>query len=109
MQLATASGITVVAAASKRNHECVKALGAKEVLDYHDPAIIDNAVAALKKGEFAGIYDAICAGETLPSCVKIAERFGGCGIACALSPYGSIPESVKATFCEFSLALVDGV
>lgn len=102
MQLATASGVTVVGVASRRNHEYVKALGAKDVLDYHDSDIVESATEALKKGDFAGIYDTICEGETLPTCVKIVEKMGGGKIACALRPYGEIPEDVKTTFCEFT-------
>jgi NADPH:quinone reductase-like Zn-dependent oxidoreductase len=105
VQLATASGINVIGVASKRNHDYVRSLGAKEVLDYHDPSVMDNAVNSLEKGQFVGIYDAICKGETLPTCVKIAEQLGGGRIACALEPYGDIPENVKVTFCE-SVAIV---
>lgn len=77
-------------------------------MDYNDPAVVKDTVAALKKGDFGGIYDAICEGETLPTCVKIAEQLGGAKIACALQPYGEIPKNVKATFCELiTIALGD--
>lgn len=108
VQLATASGVSVIGVASKRNHDYVRSLGAKEVLDYHDPSIVDDAINYLEKGQFVGIYDAICEGETLPTCVKIAERLGGGRIACVLEPYGDIPGNVKATFCELLTIVLAG-
>jgi NADPH:quinone reductase-like Zn-dependent oxidoreductase len=103
VQFATASGVNVVGVASKRNHDYVKSLGAKEVLDYHDASVVDDAAAALKKGEFVGIYDAICEGETLPTCIKVAQKMGGAKIATSLPPYGDVPDNVQAAMCKCTL------
>lgn len=62
IQLATASGMKVIASASQSNHDFVKSLGAVEVFDYKSPQVIQDLVARLQHSELVGIYDAI--GET---------------------------------------------
>lgn len=56
IQLAVASGLTVVTTCSKRNFELVEKLGAK-AFDYSSPGIVGDLVEELKKGEFVGAYD----------------------------------------------------
>lgn len=56
IQLAVASGLTVVTTCSKRNFELVEKLGAK-AFDYSSPSIVGDLVEELKKGEFVGAYD----------------------------------------------------
>lgn len=56
IQLARASGLTVLATCSKRNFEFVEKLGAK-AFDYNSPSIVGDLVAELQKGEFVGAYD----------------------------------------------------
>ena len=59
IQLAAASGVTVVTTASTANHELVKALGADYVFDYRSTTVIADIVKVLENADFAGIYDAI--------------------------------------------------
>ncbi|KAJ5334747.1 zinc-binding oxidoreductase CipB [Penicillium brevicompactum] len=62
IQLATASGMKVIATASQSNHDLVKSLGAVEVFDYKSPQVMQDLVARLQHSELVGIFDAI--GET---------------------------------------------
>lgn len=56
IQLAVASGVTVVTTCSKRNFELVEGLGAK-AFDYSSPSVVGDLVEELGKGEFVGGYD----------------------------------------------------
>lgn len=56
IQLATASGATVVTTCSPRNNALVEKLGAK-AFDYNSPSIVGDLVEELKKGNFVGAYD----------------------------------------------------
>ena len=56
IQLATASGVTVITTCSPRNNDLVTKLGAKP-FDYNSPSVVGDLVEELKKGEFAGAYD----------------------------------------------------
>lgn len=56
IQLAVASGVTVVTTCSPRNFQLVEKLGAK-AFDYNSPSIVGDLVAELKKGDFVGGYD----------------------------------------------------
>lgn len=66
IQLARASGVTVLATASARNLDALRSeLGADHVFDYRSASVVEDIVGAVKhlrdtRGiEFAGIYDAI--------------------------------------------------
>ncbi|KAI3401495.1 hypothetical protein diail_10929 [Diaporthe ilicicola] len=66
VQLAKASGVTVLATASARNLDALRGqAGADHVFDYKSASVVDDIVAAVRdlmdsRGvEFAGIYDAI--------------------------------------------------
>lgn len=66
IQLARASGVTVLATASARNLGALKSeLGAEHVFDYKSASVVDDIVAAVRdlrdtRGvEFAGAFDAI--------------------------------------------------
>jgi NADPH:quinone reductase-like Zn-dependent oxidoreductase len=59
IQLAAASGATVISTASPVNHELVKTLGADIVFDYRSPFIVKDIAKAIANTEFAGVYDAI--------------------------------------------------
>ncbi len=60
IQLAVASGVEVVATASKRNFDLVKKMGAKEVFDYTTPSIVGDLVAYLSDKDVAGGFDSKC-------------------------------------------------
>ncbi|KAJ9639472.1 hypothetical protein H2201_002869 [Coniosporium apollinis] len=96
IQLAVASGIDVVSVASKRNIEYVKGLGAKEVFDYNDENCVDDIVEALKKGEFAGVYDSISMPDAFKKWGQVVEKMGGGKAATVLPPPGDLDESIEA-------------
>ena len=56
IQLAVASGATVLTTCSPRNNALVEGLGAK-AFDYNSPSIVGDLIDELKKGEFVGAYD----------------------------------------------------
>lgn len=56
IQLAVASGYTVVTTCSKKNFDFVEKLGATPV-DYNSPGVVGDLTAELQKGEFVGAYD----------------------------------------------------
>ena len=57
IQLAAASGVEVVATASKRNFDLVRKLGAREVFDYTSPSIVGDLTAYLSNKDVAGGFD----------------------------------------------------
>ena len=59
VQLAVASGVTVVTTASSANHELMKSLGADYVFDYRSSTVVQDIVRVVENADFAGIYDAI--------------------------------------------------
>ncbi|KAF7198413.1 Dehydrogenase orsE [Pseudocercospora fuligena] len=97
VQLATASGVKVVAVASKHNHEFVKKLGASEAIDYNDPNVVDDVVKAVKAagGDFIGVYDAISLESSFKHVVPIAEKLGGGTVSTTLPGPENKPSSIK--------------
>jgi NADPH:quinone reductase-like Zn-dependent oxidoreductase len=87
IQLAVASGATVIATTSTKNHAYVKNLGASVVLDYNDETVVEKLIEEIKKlaagfpGEFKdkfiGAFDSIATKETLKSCIAVAYGLGG--------------------------------
>ncbi|EHK22920.1 uncharacterized protein TRIVIDRAFT_28956 [Trichoderma virens Gv29-8] len=59
IQLAAASGVTVITTASPANHSLVKSLGAAAVFDYKSATVVEDIAKALKETDFVGVYDAI--------------------------------------------------
>ncbi|KAL5321972.1 hypothetical protein ACEPPN_009937 [Leptodophora sp. 'Broadleaf-Isolate-01'] len=59
VQLAVASGLTVVTTASSANHKFVKSLGASVVVDYRSATVVDEVASALRGTKFVGVYEAI--------------------------------------------------
>jgi NADPH:quinone reductase-like Zn-dependent oxidoreductase len=101
VQLAVASGVKVIATASKHNHDFVKALGATEVLDYKSNTIEEDLVAALKtSGGFAGVYDSVSEPDTIKLCAQVVDKLGGGFISCTLDPPEGLPKSVSAVWCK---------
>ncbi|KAF1344795.1 chaperonin 10-like protein [Delphinella strobiligena] len=99
VQLAVASGVTVISTASKHNHDYVKGLGAKEVFDYNSSSITDDIVKAIKNSgkEFAGIYDSISLPESFKHNFEVAQKAGGSKtIATVLPPPEDKPSDVDA-------------
>lgn len=57
IQLAVASGLTVVTTASEHNFSFCEKLGAAKVFDHRSGSVVGDVVAELSKGQFAGAYD----------------------------------------------------
>lgn len=99
IQLAVASGVTVISTASAKNHEFVKSLGATAVLDYNDPNIVQDLVDLIKHtpGEPAGALDAIGEKATWGSCADVLHALGGGRVATNLPMIDSadVPDGVE--------------
>lgn len=92
VQLAANAGYTVIATASKSNHDLVLALGAAKVFDYNDSDVVEKLKAAVN-GEWVGAYDAISAGGTVE---KSAEVIGKGFVATTLNPPKELPNGISA-------------
>lgn len=57
IQLAVASGLSVVTTCSPRNFELCKKLGATEVFDHNSETVVDDLTSALGKGPCVGVYN----------------------------------------------------
>ncbi|USW58370.1 Putative GroES-like superfamily, alcohol dehydrogenase-like, NAD(P)-binding domain superfamily [Septoria linicola] len=108
-QLATASGVRVVAIASEKNHGLAKEVGAEQVFDQKDADLVEKVVGAVGKDKLVGIFDAIAVDATYKHDLEILEKFGGGDLIITHPPPKDLPESVKATFIlglgEFSFPL----
>ncbi|TQB72018.1 hypothetical protein MPDQ_007181 [Monascus purpureus] len=94
VQLATASGLDVVATASPRHFAYAKDLGAKAVLDYHSADLTEKVVEAVKATgtRFVGLYDAVGRGGW----EGIMGRLKG-KAATVLNPPRKLPVGVTAS------------
>jgi len=99
IQLARASGLTVYATASARNHALVKELGAEKAFDYTQKGVVDEIVQAVKEGggEFVGIYDAIALKDSFTTSGEILKKLGGGHVVGTLPPNVEFPEGVKCS------------
>lgn len=88
IQLATASGMKVIASASQSNHDFVKSLGAVEVFDYKSPQVIQDLVARLQHSELVGIYDAIGETSSLTSLSTIVNHLARPIKSVTVHPFG---------------------
>ncbi|KAB8260657.1 chaperonin 10-like protein [Aspergillus pseudonomiae] len=98
IQLAVASGATVIATASAKNHSFVQSLGAAKVLDYHQDSIIQDLVKAIQDtpGEFVGALDAIAEEGTVRSCADVVKGLGGGRVVTNLPmPVQDVPDAVE--------------
>jgi NADPH:quinone reductase-like Zn-dependent oxidoreductase len=87
--------LEVISTASKRNLEYVKALGAKHVIDYSEPSVVEDIVKLLERRKFVGAYDAISSPETLKATAEIVSQLGGGKIATVLvAPAEGLPSNV---------------
>lgn len=99
IQFAVASGLEVVATASRANHDFVKSLGATHVFDYKDPSVVDQLINFLEPGDF--IMDCISTKETETTCAEILGKIGGGKLPVVNFPQGTYPENVQSSFGEF--------
>ncbi|KAJ5766140.1 uncharacterized protein N7511_003756 [Penicillium nucicola] len=99
VQLAVASGATVVATASGKNHKFVRSLGATAVVDYKSEDVVSELIDTVKKagGEFLGALDAIGDDQTWRLCVDVVQGLG-CGRVVSNNPripVKDIPEGTE--------------
>jgi NADPH:quinone reductase-like Zn-dependent oxidoreductase len=103
VQMAIASGLKVIATASKPNHDMVKSLGATEVFDHKEFDVVSKIMRALKSaGEPAGVYDAIGLASARKICADVLQAFDGGFIASTLNVEEGekLPDNVKSSMCE---------
>ena len=84
VQLARGAGYRVVATASPHNHELVRSLGAADVFDYRDRAVVQDLLRSLQGHVLAGTV-AIGAGS-LSRAIAIARRAHGTGRVASAYP-----------------------
>jgi NADPH:quinone reductase-like Zn-dependent oxidoreductase len=109
IQLAVASGVTVVTTASPKNFEYCRKLGASKVFDYHEDDVEDQIVEALKGKTVVGAYHAVGADGAVQSCARIVDRTKGKAIVVTVRgvPDEGIPDSVRAKASEYPLPNLD--
>lgn len=108
VQLAVASGATVVATASSKNHEFVRSLGAIAVVDYKNETVVSELVDAVKsaRGEFLGALDAIGDDQTWRLCVDVVLGLGSGQVVSnnPKIPAEDIPEGIEVLGGKFFLS-----
>ncbi|KAL6245834.1 hypothetical protein RBB50_006987 [Rhinocladiella similis] len=97
IQLAVASGYSVVTTASPANYAYVKALGASLVLDYHNPDIVAILVSLLKSHSVVGAYDAIGSPTTVGQCAAILNALQGGRIVSVGAAPDDLPSKVEVS------------
>ncbi|KAK7538457.1 zinc-binding oxidoreductase-like protein CipB [Phyllosticta citribraziliensis] len=126
IQLATASGVTVLATASKKNFEYVRSLGASKVFDYKDPSVVDQILSSLiatscaqflgsveeilglidrpeTDADFVGVLDAVSTDETIACWKTILHRFENARAVVTLPVPAGLDEFFKVTSVEIHL------
>lgn len=91
IQLAAASGVSVITTASLTNHKFVKSLGAGVVFDYKSPTVVADIAIALSKTNFVGVYDAISEDSSFDAVSAILDRLN------KKVPVASVHPSNKST------------
>ena len=76
IQLATLSGLQVITTASPRNHDLLKSLEAKHVLDYNSPTVVED-ISRLSNGRLQYIYDTVSTHGSTQTACKALSRAGG--------------------------------
>lgn len=74
IQLAAASGATVITTASPANHKFVESLGADMVFDYRSSTVVEDISSVLSKTDFVGVYDAIGEDPSFDAVSAILDR-----------------------------------
>ncbi|KAJ6079669.1 chaperonin 10-like protein [Penicillium canescens] len=87
IQLAVASGLTVLTTASAANHELVKSLGAHAVFDYRSSAVVKDIANALGNTEFVGVYDAISEDSSFKAISMILDELNTTVKVASVLPY----------------------
>lgn len=107
VQLAKASGVTVITTASSHNLDAATSqLGADYALDHKSPTVVDDIVRVAAKlkadgTEFVGVYDAISVPASLKIISEVLDRLGSNDIVstkklATVLPLSDIPSDIKA-------------
>jgi NADPH:quinone reductase-like Zn-dependent oxidoreductase len=75
VQLAKLYGLTVIATASKPNHEYIRSLGADHVFDYKDPDVIDKIIQ-VAGGKVNYAFDAVTTSDSTDLLVQAVQEGG---------------------------------
>ena len=110
IQLAVAAGYDVVTTASSLNHDYVKSLGARSVVDYRSKDCVGELAEALKGRNVVGAYDCIGVNGAHESCAEVllqtdSRRF----MASAMPPPQNVREGVTAKFVVTALVRDGGL
>jgi len=79
IQFASLAGATVIATASKDNHELLKSLGAKHAFDYKDPDVVEKIKSVSNGGVEFGI-DCVSEAKTVGQAYKAYAPSGKIGL-----------------------------
>lgn len=92
VQLGVASGVEVVATASRKNFDVVRRLGAAVVVDYTSESVVEELVKEFKGRKTAGAI--VCAGgqAEMKACVDVMARCEGRRFVA--SAIGQVPETL---------------
>lgn len=94
IQLAVASGYTVITPASARNAEMLKSLGASAVFDHASASIVADVVEAMQGRRLAGTLHAT--GDMAASLSVVSASEGVRLVATSLAPPADLPQGVEA-------------
>ncbi|KAK7514512.1 chaperonin 10-like protein [Phyllosticta citriasiana] len=126
IQLAVASGVTVLATSSKKNFDYVMGLGASKVFDYNDLNVVDKILNSLttrscaqfmgpvegilglidepeNDTEFAGVLDAVSTDVTIACWKPILQRFENSRAVVTDPVPAGLDRSFKVTSVEIHL------
>ncbi|PPJ57800.1 hypothetical protein CBER1_00132 [Cercospora berteroae] len=98
IQLAVASGATVITTCSPKNFDYVKKLGAAEAFDYRAKDVEDQVVKWLEGKTVLGAYHAVGADRAVEACARIVDRSKGKAIVVSVRGIPDdekIPKSVR--------------
>ncbi|KAJ6134025.1 chaperonin 10-like protein [Penicillium sp. IBT 18751x] len=101
IQLAVASGLTVLTTASAVNHDFVKSLGAHAVFDYRSPNAVQDIVNALANAKFVGVYDAISEDASFKAVSAILDGLNMTVNVTSVLPYDKPTERFAPKYGKF--------
>ncbi|PCG89283.1 Polyketide synthase, enoylreductase [Penicillium occitanis (nom. inval.)] len=93
IQLAVASGLSVVTTASPRNHDFVRSCGAHTILDYKSPTVVEDIIGVLRTAKFVGVFDSIAEPESFEAIAKLVNTLGANIKISSVLPYDKPTET----------------
>lgn len=100
VQLATASGLRVIATASKRNFDVVKSFGASVVVD-HENLVGGELAAALGDAPLVGVFDTISTTQSFTEIDALLHETMQYAAVCALMPPTQSPLHFSPSVGEY--------